>query len=1025
MPRIVRFGPFELDLQTAELRKHGVKIRLHEQPFRILMMLLNQPGEVVSRDELRKVLWPNDTVVEFEHSINAAIQRLRDALGDSASDPRYVETLPRRGYRFVGTVEAEVEAEPRPVAPLQPVETPRVGADDLTGKILARYRIVGKLGEGGMGVVYRATDTKLGRDVAIKFLPHFFTEDEERMAGFSREAKVLASLNHPNIAQIYGEEDRALVMELVPGATLKGPLPLHIALNYAKQIAEALEAAHEKGIVHRDLKPANVMVTPEGVVKLLDFGLAAVARGSNSLADDPMKSPTISMHATQPGVILGTAAYMSPEQAAGKPVDKRADVWSFGVVLWEMITGRRLFEGETISLTLAGVLHGPIDFDRFPPTTPSAIRDLLRRCLDRNAKNRLRDIGEARIAIEAALACETPLLDGTLGRSTLAASVGQAFPFRRMWEKTGVGWIAAGMFAIALVALAIVHFRQAPPEVAAVRFTIFPPDGTSLENQLENRWPEMAVSPDGRRLAFIAYSGTQRRIWVRPLDAVTAHPLAGTEGAWEPFWSPDNRFLGFFVDRQLKKIDANGGPVLTLCDLGDENNNFPGAWSREGVILFSRRAGTLLRVPASGGAATPATQMDEDRKEATNRFPWFLPDGRHFLYAAGADDSLPGRLTIRAGSLDSSKSKVLFEADSNAVYSQGHLLFLRDGNLLAQPFDARRLATAGDAVPAAERVGHHPYSSQGIFSLSDNGVLVYQVGIGLGKRQLSWLDRSGNNLGPFGDPGDFGAMYLSPDGKHLGVGVYESNTGEIWLYDVARGVRTRFAPGPGRRVSPIWSPDGQKIVFSSDQGGPYDLYRKAADGSAAEELLYADTLGKDPTSWSPDGRFLIYDATNRQSRVDLWLLPLTREQPGAPLKPILLQQQGYDGQFSPDGRWVAYGSTESGKGEIYVAAFRGKEPLSGKKWQVSTAGGYHPRWRRDGKEIFFEQGKVMAAEVSVNGDAVEIGKVHELFGPVLLAFGYPYEVSADGQRFLAAVPNGQPAAEPLTVVENWMAGLNK
>jgi Tol biopolymer transport system component/DNA-binding winged helix-turn-helix (wHTH) protein len=730
--RIFRFGPFQLDARAGELRKRGIKVRLPAQSLQVLLMLLDRPGELVTREEIRTKLWPDDTVVEFDPSINAAIKKLREALGDSAEEPRYVETLARRGYRFLGEVE-------------------RVGEP------------------GGEG------------------------------------------------------------------------------------------------------------------------------------------APEPSTH--------------------------------------------------------------------LEPAAPAAT----------------------------------------------------AISLRRVWKKLDAGWIAAGILAVALATVEIIHLHETAPEMRALRLTILPPAGTSLEGQGPNRWPQMAVSPDGRRLAFIAISGAEKRIWVRPLDALVAHPLAGTEDAGMPFWSPDNRFLGFFVKRQLKKIDASGGPVVTLCDIATADNNWLGTWSRDGVILFSRQAGALLRVQASGGAATPATKLDEGRKEVTHRFPWFLPDGRHFLYAAAAVSSVPGRLTIRAGSLDSTEGKVLFEADSNAVYSQGRILFLRDGNLMAQPFDPRRMATTGDAVPVAERVRYHPYNSRGIFSLSDNGVLVYQVGTGLGKRQLSWLDRSGNNLGAFGDPAEFGSMYLSPNGKQVGVGAYESNTAEIWLYDVARGVRARFAPGPGRRNSPIWSPDGRTIVFASDQSGPSDLYRKASDGSGAEELLYADSLSKDPTSWSPDGKFLIYDASSRQSGINLWLLPLTPEQSGAPLNPIPLQQNGGDGQFSPDGRWVAYRSTESGRREIYIAAFRGKEPLSGKKWQVSTAGGQEPRWRRDGREIFFvaPDEKVMAAEVSFKGDSVEIGKVRELLGPVLPAFGYAYEVSADGQRFLAAVPTGQPAAEPLTVVENWTAGLKK
>jgi DNA-binding winged helix-turn-helix (wHTH) protein/dipeptidyl aminopeptidase/acylaminoacyl peptidase len=725
--RIFRFGPFQLDARTGELRKRGVRVRLPDQSLQVLLMLLERPGDVVLREEIREKLWPDDTIVEFDPSINAAVKKLREALGDSADEPRYVETLARRGYRFLGEVE--------------------------------------------------------------------------------------------------------------------------------------------------------------------------------------------------------TVGETSSEGAPGPPA--------------------------------------PIE---------------------------------------------------------TAASGHTAFSFRGVLKNPVVAWIAAGVVAVALAALAIIHLRQSPSE-AVLRFTVFPTGGTSLENgQPGTNQPQMAVSPDGRRLAFIAVSGTERRIWVRSLDATAAQPLVGTEGATFPFWSPDSRSLGFFANRQLKKIDANGGPVITLCD-GAVSGGGPGSWSREGVILFGRPL--LLRVPASGGAATPATRLDEGRKEITHRFPWFLPDGRHFLYAASAVPG-PGRLTIRAGSLDSLESKVLFEADSNAVYSKGRLLFLRDEHtLMAQPFDPRRLVSVGDVVPAAERVRRQPYNSLGIFSVSENGVLVYQSGTDLGKRQMSWLGRSGKSAGALGDPLAFRTLNLSPDGKQLAVGADDSNITEIWLYDLARGARSRFASGPGHRKNPIWSPDGRTLVYDSDRGGREDLYRKPSDGSGTEELLYADDLNKEPTSWSPDGKFLIYDGLGPEAGGKVWLLPLTPEQPGAPLKPIPLVAGGY-GKFSPDGRWVAYQSGESGTQQIHVAAFRGKERLSGKRWQVSTAGGQQPRWRRDGKEIFFvaPASKLMTAEVSFKGDLVEIGKVRELFS-ILPGVGFEYDVTADGQRFLAAVPSTQPAPEPLTVVVNWTSGLNK
>jgi Tol biopolymer transport system component len=879
---------------------------------------------------------------------------------------------------------------------------------------IAHYRITAKLGEGGMGAVYRATDTKLNRDVAVKVLPDSFATDPDRLARFTREAQVLASLNHPNIAAIYGVEERALILELVEGPTLadriaQGPIPPDDALPIARQIAEALEYAHERGVIHRDLKPANIKITPDGKVKVLDFGLAAVAQASAAGPADPLSSPTLTMRATQIGVIMGTAAYMSPEQASGKPVDKRADIWSFGVVLWEMLTGQRLFSGETVSHTLADVLRAEIDLKRLPAGTPAATRELLQRCLDRDVKNRLRDIGEARVA---------------LARPMDAAAL-QLKAAPRRFEFLPL--IAATALAIALAALATIHFRERPPESAVLRFTLSPPDGGVFGHTF-GVLSAFAVSPDGRRLAFVAHAAAgQDQLWVRSLNTFVAQPLAGTEGASYPFWSPDSRFIGFGADGKLKKIDANGGPTMTLADAPAFRG---GTWNGDGVILFADQApGPLLRISSAGGASRPATRLDDAKTEVAHRFPWFLPDGRHFLYCALIASQT--HTNLRIGSLDSMEAKPLLEAESNGVYASGYLLYLRESNLMAQPFDPKRLATTGDAVPIAEKVGHiyNAAGTVGIFSASTNGVLAYVNG-GSGALGLTWLDRNGKRLANVGDPGMLGRLRLSPDDKSAAVTGNVDGNQDIWIYDLERHLPRRFTFDPASELDALWSPDGRTIVFNSSRKGRLDLYRKSADGTGAEELLYADDLGKFPSSWSPDDRFLLYAVNDSpKTRYDIWVLPMT-QQPGVPAKPypwLQTQFAEWRAVFSPDGKWVAYQSDESRRHlEVYVAPFSGP----GGKRQVSTAGGSVPRWPAAGKEIFYvgDDNRLMVAPVSARGAALDIGEARPLFRLPSTGVGVFYDVSADGQRILAALPreeSGKSANEAINLTQNWTAELKK
>jgi Tol biopolymer transport system component len=888
----------------------------------------------------------------------------------------------------------------------------------LPGRRLGPYEILSAIGAGGMGEVYKARDTRLNRDVALKVIPEAFSADADRMARFEREAKLLASLNHPHIASIYGLEEssstNSLVMELVEGPTLadriaSGPIPLDEALPIAKQIAEALEYAHDHSVIHRDLKPANIKVKPDGTVKVLDFGLAK-AMLDDPAAVDMSNSPTLSMAATMAGTILGTAAYMSPEQARGRAVDRRTDIWAFGVVLFEMLTGHAVFAGEDVSETLAFVMTKEPAFDALPAKTPLAIQNLLRRCLDKNLKRRLQHIGEARIIIEDALSGVAPA---------------EAVPVPRKTRELLLSVVAA--IAIVVAALgwgAFAYLRRAREGAQPVRFFVSPPGAGRLTMTAPTTTGAfvnpLAVSPDGSRIAIVATGADGKsQLWVRSLDTLAAQPLAGTEGAFQPFWSPDSRFIAFFEGGKLKKIEVSGGPPTALCDAPDPRN---GTWNRNGVIVFGPSANSALaRVSAAGGVPTTTTTLGQD--ETVHVRPFFLPDGQHFLYRAATG---PGGGPIYVGSLNSAERKLLFSADSsNVVYSRGYLLSLRETTLMAQPFDAQRLVLTGDAFPIAENILTGVTTNPtGIFSVSENGVLVYQTGTATAGNQLLWLDRNGKQISVLGDPALYTDLELSPDGKRTSFSITDQagKGRDIWLYDVVRGLRTRFTFGPGAAISSIWSPDGSRIVFNANRKGHLDLYQKSSSGAGTEEVLLEDNVDKYPTSWSPDGRFILYRSGVGQTSREFFILPLSGDH-----KPVRFLNTKFDegfGQFSPDGRWVAYRSNESGRNEIYVAPF----PGPGGKWQISIAGGELPRWQHDGTEIFYlaPDNKLMAATVNGKGASFEVRAVKPLFETrIVLGGRYQYAISADGQRFLINTPSEQAASAPITVVLNWTAGLKK
>ncbi|MBK5295372.1 MAG: PD40 domain-containing protein [Acidobacteriia bacterium] len=858
-----------------------------------------------------------------------------------------------------------------------------------TGYRVGSYEIVALLGAGGMGEVYRARDTKLGRQVALKVLSPSLAGDAQYMARFQREAKVLASLNHPNIAAIYGLEDNALVMELVEGQTLSGPLPVETALHYARQMTEALEFAHEKGVVHRDLKPANVKVTPDGVVKLLDFGLAKVAEETVT-AGNPDDSPTLTMTlaATRMGTILGTAAYMAPEQARGQAVDKRADIWAFGVVLYEMVTGQRLFRGETVGDTLAQVLTKELNFD----ATPAQVRPVLRRCLERDRKKRLRDIGDAWDVAPEAVA--PPVV------------VEQ----RRLWP-----WVAAAALSvIAALVLGFIHFREPGQPVLA----------TSILAPEKSAFNEIAVSPDGKLLAFTATAEGKRQLWVRPLRSLSAQPLAGSEEAQYPFWSPDSRWIGFFAQGKLKKIEASGGPAQTLCDVAAGRG---GTWNHDGVILYSDLAIGLYRVPSQGGAPRQVTVLDEARQETNHRWPVFLPGGRQYLYWIGSRNTNVAGIYL--GALDTQERTRLVGDRSSPAYTsgsggEGYLLFVRKGTLMAQPLDTGKGATAGEAFPVAEKVGMNDQlraSFSVSFPESGNGILVYDSSGAGGQGQLVWMDRKGKRVGTVGQQGAVRYPALSPDGRQVAVSLLDAQGQEdLWLHDLVRGIPTRFTFHPRTDSAPVWSPDGSRIVFHAAREGALNLYWKSASGAGKEEILLKSGNNKFPTDWSADGGSLLYVESDPKTKYDLWVLPLQGERKPLPFRKTEFNE--WAGAFSPDGKWVAYTSDESGRAEIYVQP----HPVTGAKRQLSSGGGTWPRWRRDGKELFWLEldGTMMAAGISMGQD-LQAGIAAPLFESGISNQYERYSVSPDGQRFLLAMPVGETSGGAATVVQNWLAGARR
>jgi Tol biopolymer transport system component len=877
----------------------------------------------------------------------------------------------------------------------------------LEGTRLSHYRLIGKIGSGGMGDVYRAADERLGRDVAIKLCSAGFGER------FGREAQLAAALNHPNICTLHDVGPDYLVMELVDGPTLaerieSGPLPERDVVQIARQLVDAMEAAHERGIVHRDLKPANIKINAAGIVKVLDFGLAKRSTGSKDSVIAARTSPT---DITASGTIVGTAAYMAPEQARGLAVDKRADIWAFGCILFEMSSGKRPFAGSTVSDTIAEVLQKEPDWT----IVPAAFRRLVQRCLEKDSKQRLRDIGDARWDLEHLASSD---VDGIAGDWKTG---GQRPPLQ--WGRFAV-YLTIALIA-AVIGGTVVWLRQAilprPEEKAgSVRFTLLPPDGVRQTS------PAPLISPDGTMIAFVGADSTgQETLWVRPLNSLTARALPGTDGAIFPFWSPDSRFLAFSANGKLKKIDVTGGGPTAICDVRLPTS---GSWNADGTIILGNLAGPLMRVSAAGGFPTLVMELDSTRQEQSQRGPRFLADGYHFTYQSfGVEDA-----GCFLSDLDG-KRRVKLLPEPGCVPAPGHILFPRINGLMARPFDPKKLEFTGDVFQLNDDLGSSPAAAAS-FSVSQNGTLAYRRAGGGNGGSLLWIDRNSKTSETVAT-GMFDSLAVAPDGQQIVVTQRRDPkqvmpAGDLWLLDSKRDAKTHFTfeDAPSFDWNPLWSPDGSSILFNRMTAMPEKkgFYIKPVNGTSGELQVFKFAKEAVPTDWSADGQFVLYDVPTAPGRRDMWLLPLKGDR--VP-KPLMQGKFDYsNGTLSPDGRWLAYMSNESGASQVYVQPF----PASGAKWQVSTSAvGSYPRWNPNGHELFYVTNEaIMVAAVRVNGNQFESDKPQTVtkYPTTLGLIGSgraPYAVSPDGQRLLMIALPDQSATLPIHVILNWEQAVKK
>jgi Tol biopolymer transport system component len=884
------------------------------------------------------------------------------------------------------------------------------------------YEILAPLGAGGMGEVWRARDTRLNREVAIKILPTSFANDADRLRRFKQEALATSALSHPNILTVHdiGDHEGApfIVAELLEGEELReqlkdGALPVRAAIDYAQQIASGLAAAHAKGIVHRDLKPENLFITADGRVKILDFGLAKLK--PPQVGDVDTDAPT-QKKITDPGTVMGTVGYMAPEQVRGLEADHRADIFSFGVILYEMLSGRRTFSGDSAIEVMNAILkEDPPELAATNPRVPQGLERLIRRCLEKKPERRFDTAHDLGYALEA-----LSTSSGAAGTQAAApVGAGKSQLFGNAW----LAWAVAAALLLTTLGFAWAYFtRQLAVDARVFKTSILPPEKSSFSH--------IAVSPDGNWLAFTAATGSKVQLWVRALASSEAKPFEGTEGATYPFWSPDSHFIGFFAGGKLKKVEVSGGLPATLCDVGIGTG---GAWNREGDILFSA-LGTrgISRVPATGGAPTTVLRADFKRQETDIHEPSFLPDGRHFLCWVMSSGAKEVR-GIYIASLDGSVRRRLLGADSNAIYApsgsgDGYLLFGREGALMAQPFDADTLQLGAEAFPVVGRVGTALGSTTSYrrrnFSVSANGVLVFDPQPNRQRSQALWVDRSGKTINSLEGLDNVGTLNLAPDDRRFLVARNrpQDTNNDIWLSDVTSGAPVRFTFDPGNDQFGIWSPDGSRIVWASNRSGNFDLYEKDASLTGQDRALLQSDYFKFPTDWSGDGRYILYRQIDPQTKYDLWVLPLFGKREPFPFLRTEINETA--GVFSPDGRWIAYSSDESGRYEVYVESF----PERGGKRQISTSGGSGPRWRGDGKELYYQapDGKLMATP-SADSANLTVGAPMALFEfrPSTSLIAPLYSVSRDGKRFLLSTIVETESNAPLTVVVNWAAGVKK
>jgi Tol biopolymer transport system component len=878
-----------------------------------------------------------------------------------------------------------------------------------SGTKLGPYEIVGPLGAGGMGEVYRAKDTRLDRSVAIKIIPAHLSADAVRKQRFEREAKTISNLNHPHICVLYdvGHQDGTdyLVMECVEGETLakrfeKGPLPLEQVLRLGAQIADALDKAHRSGVVHRDLKPSNIMLTPMGA-KLLDFGLAKPAAPLASVAT--LTAATLHSPVTEEGTIVGTIQYMSPEQIEGKELDGRSDIFSLGAVLYEMLTGQRAFEGKSqLSVASAILEKEPAPISTIKPMTPPALDHAIHRCLAKGPEDRWQSARDLAVELK------------WMGESvTQTAAPTQAMERRKSLGP--VAWVACGALAAGLLS-SVFWLRRPSPLAETMHFSA--PFGFAAR--------ELAVAPNGHTVAVVGgdEAGRKNALWLYEVGSRGVRSLPDTSGASFPFWSPDGKFLGFFAAGKLKKLTIEDGTVQTLCDAPSGRG---GSWSSDGVIIFTPTGQLdegLYRIPASGGTPIRISSPDKSRGESSHRWPVFLPDGRHFLYMAFDVSQRIGKgsAAIFVGTLDSNEKRFVTNATANAGYAApGFLLYYRDNILLAQRFDAKKFELSGEATPILSDIQYLPRIARAVFSVSNGGLLVAQSSSGVSLSRLVWFDRQGRELSVVGSPDVYANVSLAPNGKSVALDKTDPANGnaDVWTYDLEHGGTKRLTFDPAIDAMPVWSPEGGRMVFSSSRKFAFDLYLKNADGAQEEKLIERSDVDKFPSDWSRDGKHLLY-----VRGPDLWLLSL----PDAKSNPFLKASATLkNGKFSPDGKWVAYASNESAKWKIYVTSF----PEAKGKWQISSGGGEQPRWRGDGKELFYlsSDGKVMAAPVST-GTNFRAGASVALFQAnprelVATSEQIVYDVSKDGQRFLINTQVNNTDTRPMSVVLNWDAEFKK